>query len=98
MITFKEFILEGLRIAALHTKTGNIIIGEPGEIHPDLTNDFDNHEMGFVTPEGKFLNRANAVKYALKNKDVLRSKYKTELPKYKVKPPLMSHMIKGGSV
>ena len=92
----RELIPEGLTIAARHQRTGNILVGKPGQIHSDLF-DYENdhqadlgYQTGFVDHEGNFMDRYKAHAYAKSNKLFRNKVYKS----WKV---LGSDMIKGGS-
>lgn len=58
-----------LRVAA-KTPDGGVIEGKPGQIHALL--EFpEGSEMGFVTPEGKFLNREEASKFSVSQPEIV---------------------------
>ena len=60
----------GLRVA-LKDPEGKVIQGQLGDIHANLLPDFELHperfEDGFVTPEGEYLNRKQAMSWVEKN-------------------------------
>lgn len=81
----------GLLSVARKTRNGEIRIGKPGDIHSDLmtrkelASEFDSPEvaasMGYVTPDGKFLTRDEALQFAMQNEPA-RAAWSAQQPQY----------------
>jgi hypothetical protein len=59
-----------LRVAIKRDRTNEVLVGEPGEIHADLgmrARIGNADRLGFVTPEGKYLSRQQAMEWVQAN-------------------------------
>jgi hypothetical protein len=91
-----SIILEsGIRPALQH-KSGKLIIGKTGQTHLNLIDDpdhfdYNNHEVGFVDDNDKFMNRQEAFKYATKNNLIKKTFRPNKLHGLDLKESLDSH-------
>ena len=68
-------LVEGMLAALKHNKTGKLLVAKPNYGHyslidGDIFKNLSSYTHGFVTPEGKFLDRKKATAYAEKNKHI----------------------------